>query len=184
MLSKNIFIYGSLIIVGFLCGYFSTQWYFFEIDYKISIVEVVSLIVTAGLGLYIAGIIQHRQSYSRVEKSLLIDELKKIRSDLDIIYSSVNRNVIPLDDTVFKFKLISGNVSTFGDLLNICNSSVKIDINEFHLKINTLKKIVTSVPFRNGCFILNQFEIGNFLNEFRKIIQHIYSLEIKINRLK
>lgn len=171
-----------LLVLGGLIGFFSVQWTLFEFDYKIVLVDLINLIVTASLGYYIATYLQNKQGSSRVEKDLLIEEVKKVKIDLDRINSFVENNQIPFGETVSIFKNISGNISSVIELSKTCK--IKGDCGLLLLQITTkeLKKLVTGSSTANGNFKLTQAHKGYILNLHRKLKGQVFNSIIAINR--
>jgi hypothetical protein len=174
--------YSVTFFFGGIIGFVSVSWKYFDFDSKIGVVDIVNLAVTASLGYYIASSLQKKLGSNRVEKDLLIDEIKKIKIDIDRINAFVENKQVPFDETVNIFKNISGNISSVIELSKTCKIKVDCGLPSLQSKTKEIKKLVTGSNSQNGQFIITNGHRGHILRLHRLVKSQIFESIIAINR--
>lgn len=178
------------LFIGIEIGFFISRHAPFNFEDKINPVDFANLFLTLILAIVLALYIEPSTENSRVEKDLLIDQLKDVKSSAKEIHSlfveNFNQNpLIPQN----KQKMVSGfrNISNQMDLfLNqaeyskskfICNQKDELKNQLFRYKKTLTGNTFNSASFTYSVSSFNRYE-AQYLNFSKKINQLI----IEINR--
>ncbi len=85
------------LVVGCLIGVYICNYRYFTLDPSIELGDLLVLVVTSLLGVYIADNIQKHQSSDRKEKDFIIDEILEIRKEVNCLASHTETGIFPFD---------------------------------------------------------------------------------------
>ena len=173
----------TIFLLGIVFGVSLCNWSYFEFEKTIKITDLVSIIITAGVGLYIAVVIQDQQSTSRSEKDFFIDEVKVCRSYLEQLKSHATSKKFPFDDTKRLFKELNQHIHLIVELLKQSKSCKSVSYGEDSFKrIHRLRDYITKKsPNANREIILNGGEMLHVEAEITKIKKDFYKLILDVN---
>jgi len=134
-----------LIPVAIVCitiGYFSTQYQYFDFDYTINLLDLLSLLATIFIGVSIAKKIQNSIESSRVEKTLIIDAILELKQKLKLIAEKVDNRFFSFADMLKDLRDFSILLAELEQYQQICHGD---NIGqEFQTKYIEIKRIITS----------------------------------------
>ncbi len=191
-------IYSLLIgVSGFVLGYLSTQYEYFEIETKFGAFDALNLIVTIFFGLFIAYIVDKRKSESRVEKDMILSKSSQLELAINKIqFHSNNRIELTTATSIFKecgmllFQMI--------EMTDIARISVsRKDFTEIKETLDELKGMMTNTPKTSeatpipvtenlkvdeGIIVYSYEYLLSIENKIRTFKRLIFESQIKINR--
>ena len=81
-------------IIGWLAGQICEAWVFFELDWSVEVMDIITLITEVGLAIFVAIIIEKSIQDTRIEKDFYIKEIDNVADLLSEIEKSSTRNNI------------------------------------------------------------------------------------------
>lgn len=187
-----IFIIG-LIVIGFIVGYVISkhvQFEIFELEKKINPVELITLIITIFLGIYIPSILTNRLNNKQHIKNTIIrrielvqDSYSSINGDVGQCINKANPNITSKEyhTIVRKFLILSNQIKSLQTLLEQCNSkSLKEDSELLKKGRKKYKDCVTGGAFSVGSRY-NAITIKDENLFFSEIQEHLGLLIFKIH---
>lgn len=143
-LSKSTFwITVGALLIGFALGYASTQFRFFELDYKIAVMEVVSLFTSIAIGIYVATKITSHHSAKRFLVELLVEDLRESKKSISEIRMIVNGSDYTLDRIVPSLSEFSKKIVSL-ELISVESRLLeKNRFQGFHIQIRHLRRLLT-----------------------------------------
>lgn len=156
-----------------LCG--------FNFSSDINLIDYLNLIVTSLLGIYIAFVLQKKQTINRVEQDLIIEEIKGIKLVVRSLHFEGDK--IHFNDTVKAFKSLGISSQELKGLLNEVGHNDLINVvDSIDIQLRTLKRDVTGSKVRNGFLILKSEHATSYILRQRTLLKLLSRLIIKINR--
>jgi hypothetical protein len=169
-------------LFGILVGFLSTRYCFFEFDPEINLVDLLNLIVTVVLAIYVALFLQKKQGQDGAEKEIIISELKELKSENSILYDYVISGNLNINDTVRKFKTISVRLNSIKDLYRVCDISNSNNLAEIKNKLLDNKQLITGSPVVNNMLAITPTHRSSYGQVSWKINKLITEEIISINR--
>lgn len=131
-----------LFALGWVVGLFAENWSWFVFNNEVSLLDVLSLVITTAIGLYVAVVIQNNIENKRVEKDIIFGLLNFVEQYLLELRTEVSKEqAAGSDDIVSKIgacrKYWSKIMTLIHDKYGIDFSSNNINPNEF-IKLNQL----------------------------------------------
>lgn len=167
-------------ICAIFCGYLSTQYYYFDFEYTINLVDLFSLIATIYIGIYIAKKIQNSIESSRTEKDLIIDVIKSSMSKAKLVLEKVEDKSFNFDDIVLDLKLLSILLHDLEDYQQICfGSNNSKEIKRIYLQI---KRLITSTAPVNNIIKLKSSDRTAAKTQLKSLISELFKLLVSVNR--
>ena len=123
--------------------------FFFSIDMS-NWIDLIGIIVNAGLAYWIVRTIQNKLTNKRVLKDHFINEIKDIRIEYKNCLNNLYSNNTHPQRIIPWFKLMNIRVS---DLMALINQKYKIDLKKLEPYQNELRELVT-----NNIDFINQFK--------------------------
>lgn len=192
-LLKNKFFYIFILlslIVGILIGLpFNLQSASFS--FTIELIDIITIIVTIFLAIYITGALERRVQDDRIEKELhiaLIEKLEKSLTEIEDEIKSENIKYKYIVSTVAKFRIKKNNLKksledTFPQSSKILNS----EIDNISILIESLKRLLTESsidPNENKEAIVSDNIVTYSPSRLTSIDKKLNELENKLFRLK
>lgn len=198
-MKKKIYnIIGIAIIFG--CGVTLGKlfnWGYFELTKEISIIDALSLFVTAGLAIYITKILEKEVQESRIEKDLYIAKISEIEMYLrkieesiqekDFLFSKITNQIHSC--RVIKTSLFQCIIESFE------KNKVEFENVERNLSSNlkSLSKLLTETPIiqqmdteiilKKGLVTYSQNRILEIITELNSLNDTLFKLKVNINSL-
>lgn len=165
-----------VIIIFLLVGFFSTQYQYFDFDYEISIIDLISLLTTIFLGIYFANLVES----SRVEKGMVIEVVKLSIEKAKLIFEKVEANNINFTDINRELKDLSMLLGDLEDFQQICeNRNDSILVRPAFLQVK--RYITSTAPISNVINLTPSSQVAakKQIKELRSILLKIL---VKTNR--
>lgn len=80
-----------LFALGWIVGLFAENWSWFKFSNEVSLLDVISLVITTAIGLYVAVVIQNNLESKRVEKEIIYGQLNFVEHYLSELRSEVSK---------------------------------------------------------------------------------------------
>ncbi|WP_298741442.1 hypothetical protein [uncultured Chitinophaga sp.] len=175
--------YLLLVALGTVFGVVACNWAFFAMDSTIEVTDLVILIVTSLIGIYIAKSIQSQISIERSEKDFLISEIKELKSEFKKIKANSTTGYFDFEEAKTMFKEINQIIKHFEDICLISSFSHKIDNRMLRVEFTDLRNLITGIsPVNNQILITFRIksQVEQKLNNINSIL---YRSIIHINKL-
>jgi hypothetical protein len=180
-LNKEQILLFSVFIVGIIFGLIFQPFFNIEVDPKINISDLLSMILTAGVGIYLGITISGRQSSSRFEKEFLITEIKRVNEYIDSINVFKNTEEILVDEAAKGFKEINIRLYNFESILSDAHYCKGIESNTLRQAFKLLRESVLHLAPKNGLIKATQSERLNIINNYTAFRKAVFKLIIAIN---
>lgn len=174
--------YVSIAIISLILGFYTSSYTFFKFDDEINIIDLLTLLISSLLGVYIATTLQKKVSDDKYEKDLLLSEITQAKSDFKNIYNAVLNDQINFNETVYAFKVISSNLSNLNLLFDVCKIKDKRKISDVIRQARLLKQIVTNSSVTNNLIILDSISKNHFFLEYNRLSILLLELIVETNR--
>ena len=143
--SNNIHLLLVFLSGGLLCFIFLNITNI-QFDSKLNLSDILNILITSLIGIYLGVIIQKQHSSTRFEKEYLISEIKKIIEEISCASVFKNFNDIDFSEAKSKFKEINIDLTNFENTIQESsfftthsNSKVRTCFSEFRKSITNLK---------------------------------------------
>lgn len=173
------------------------NWGYFVLSNEISIFDAFSLIVTIGLAIYIAKVIEKGVQDDRIEKDLFLNHLEQIEKPLlaiddildsqDALYSTIVGSFSKSNKEHYKFFKRVNDKSILRDKIRINSYEKQIDDN-----FKSLKPLLTDTPknqtenkdivMENGTIKYSEGRKTEIHNALSEILDALFTIKIIINR--
>jgi hypothetical protein len=140
----------SIFLAGMIFGIIMIHVNGIEIEQKITISDVLSMLVTTIVGVYLATTISKNQSANRYEKDFLISETKKV---LEMMHSEsvfTDTQQFDKDVTAKAFKrlnILLHNLETLFPLSEHCSF---IETSALRSEFKNLRRLMTGIPSKSN----------------------------------
>jgi hypothetical protein len=168
-----------LVILSGIFGYYTSSYKFFDFKYEIDIVNLLTLIVTSFIGIYIASSLQKNIDANKYEKNLVIENIKPITSILKNLIEKIRTTNLKFDETIKAFKDVSFHISEFEELNTSCDLIENKELELIRSEYLEVKTLVTNAKVENEVLVLDKLNVEKRLEVFRK---NIVKLLLKVNR--
>lgn len=171
-MSKKIFSYILLLVVGIIVGVFIQLTYAFPICFnpQIGLIDVLELFVTIFLGIYIARIIEKQIQDKRVEKDILLKRIEQIEfliEEFEKIEIGVPQTYTQITHRISKAREKKNRMIKSIQQKTINNKLIHPQINEIQEKLKndfkTLKLLLTNTPAQISNHPEVKIENGNIV---------------------
>lgn len=179
--------------LGWVVGLFAENWSWFEFSNEVSLLDVISLVITTAIGLYVAVVIQNNLENKRAEKEIIYGQFNFVEQYLTELRTEVSKEQAEgSNDIVAKIggcrKFWSKIVTLIKDKYGIDLSKYNINPNEF-IKLNHL---CTSTPIigvqddsviaQDGKVTYSETRRNEIYSEIDRIRMTIVDLKLLINQ--
>lgn len=174
----------AAVAIGAMVGFLSTKWSFFTISYSFDVSDILSLLVTTVVGLYIAHIVQSKQTASRLEQDLVIEHVKGMQARLKSLAFEQGSSKLLWHEQVAWFGNWFGEIESLTCLVQEIAwlNCVGKETDELFKESLSLKSLATGGEKKSDRFFRDEVDCKNFNASKRKIEQTLYGLVITINR--
>jgi hypothetical protein len=174
---KGVFCVLGGLVAGFLVGHFSRAFLSLDLKKEVSVADIFNFLTAVVIALLLQNIVQKRYSNERIEKDLLIENIKEVilvfKDTRTLFISVYNMKRIPLDDSK----------AIMGLLRNLANSlrSLEVCLKECSIEVETtrleeLKRLYFEYKriLTGGTFPSKPYS-GEIFNEEETIYSELYS---------
>lgn len=196
-LLKNKYFYISAtvcILVGIAIGLpFSIEG--FSFSWKIEIFDIITLIITGVLAIYVANSLERRVQDDRIEKELHIEQInqiEKLLNEIEYITRDENIQYNNIISRISKIRIKKNNVfKAMEECLPEYDSSLKERTDNITQTIELLKRLLTDtsvggnpdVVMKDGILTYSISRISEINNAICGLENELYRLKIILNRL-
>jgi len=171
-----------IIVISGIFGFYTSSYSFFIFKPEIDLLNLLTLITTSTIGVYIASTLQKNIYASQFEKGLIIDSLKSLRKEIKSIDRCLLNNSLGFSETIKTFKEIGNIISEINDY-NTCSNTINpVEIKKLKSQYFTLKSLITGGNRTNNTLSITQQNQRRAISNIKIINKHIINLMIKINR--
>lgn len=171
-----------IIILSGIFGYYTNSYELFKFKYEIDIVNLVTLIITSAIGIYIASSLQKNIDADKFEKALIFDNIRPIANKLKKIAEGINNESLSFQNTKKWFKSISSQLSELESINNMCDIIDCNELDKLRSQYLELKTLLTDSKIQGE---LIELPTEKTILAKKKLIafkNSITSLTIKVNR--
>jgi len=193
----NFFICLFLISFGFILGKIFDFWYF-KIDDMVQISDLLSIAATLFAAYLITTVLDTRKQDKRIEKDLILKKTEDIYQMISKMCDKVINISITYQEASSFPKMVYTSIKVIFNAIN----SLKLDVDNDMLtpiktSIRNVRELLTSTPIvndpilkgsqnpikvENGMITFSQNRVLEILSECEKLKQHIFRLQLEINR--
>jgi hypothetical protein len=181
MLNNKYFIYLCILTSGILLGVFFCDFSYFTFEKTIKISDLVSLVVTSTIGIYIATTVSRVFTKNNSEKEFLINEIKSTLKIINQILDQANERSLPFNKTVSNFKKANESLLLLKNLLKSSHCS-SINIDKISRKLVELRNLTTRISPINGVINLNSSDSSAIKASTLILKTELYKLIFEINK--
>ncbi len=181
MLNSKYFIYFCLLTSGVLLGVFLCNFSYFVFEKTINISDLISLLVTSVIGIYIATTVSRVFTKNNSEKEFLINEVKSILKIVNQVLDQVNDRSLPFNKTVNNFKKTNENLLLIENLIKSSHCKA-ISIDKIIRNLLLLRNNATRISPINGFIILNPADYNLIRANTVLLKSELYKLIFDINK--
>jgi hypothetical protein len=172
----------GFISIGFIGGVVMSNWVYFEVDNKLNLFDLLDVIITSILGIYIAKTIQEQHSNSRNEKDFFISETKELKSYIDRLHQFAKSNSFPFEEVKSLFKDINQTSRLVNDLLSESKNCNGVSFDVFLTGMREIRNYITSKsPNEINIIALSKTEIMWVERNLFKMKKDLYKVLLTIN---
>lgn len=165
-----------IVVISLITGYLTTQGYFYDFDYTINLIDLLSLIATIYVGIFIAKKIEN----SRVEKDLVIELIKSTIQQSKIISEQVETNIMNFNTIKSELKKLSILLSDLEEYQKICN--LESDSENLKIMFLNLKRLITVNSPEVGFITLSLGSHQTAKKEIKTLITTLLKCLVETNR--
>ncbi len=180
-------------VLGWVIGLFVENWSWFVFSNEVSLIDVIALVITTTIGIYVADVIQGNLDSKRVEKDIIFGQFNYVEQYLSELRSEVAKH--ETDGTVDVMAKIGGCRKFWSKIVNMIQEKYEIDLQKERINPNefiTLNQLCTTTPIvgseddsvlaRNGIVTYNDTRKNEIFTEIDRIRMIIIDLKLLINQ--
>ena len=179
---NNVFICLTCLVVGALAGVFFCNYTFFQFESKINLFDLISLLITSTLGLYVAIVVGGAFNRKSGEKGLLIEEIKKSITQIDKITELIEGRTYPLLQMNSEVKKLNEHLYLIDNLINASHCS-KMPKHTIRQILTKLRNGVARAPISNNIVQLSIVEYTALKGLAIKLKQMYFELIFSVNKV-
>lgn len=179
--------------IGWVVGLFAENWSWFEFSNEVSLLDVISLVITTAIGLYVAVVIQNNLENKRAEKEIIYGQFNFVEQYLSELRSEISKEQTEgSNDIVAK---IGGCRKFWSKIVTLIKEKYGIDLSKYNINPNEfirLNQLCTSTPIigaqdnsviaQNGKVIYSETRRNEIYSEIDRIRMTIVDLKLLINQ--
>ena len=179
--------------LGWVVGLFAENWSWFEFSNEVSLLDVISLVITTAIGLYVAVVIQNNLENKRAEKEIIYGQFNFVEQYLSELRSEVSKEQAEgSNDIVAK---IGGCRKFWSKIVTLIKEKYGIDLSKYNINPNEfikLNQLCTSTPIigaqdnsviaQDGKVSYSETRRNEIYSEIDRIRMTIVDLKLLINQ--
>lgn len=179
--------------LGWVVGLFAENWSWFEFSNEVSLLDVISLVITTAIGLYVAVVIQNNLENKRAEKEIIYGQFNFVEQYLTELRSEVSKEQTEgSNDIVAK---IGGCRKFWSKIVSLIKEKYGIDLSKYNINPNEfikLNQLCTSTPIigvqddsviaQDGKVSYSETRRNEIYSEIDRIRMTIVDLKLLINQ--
>ena len=182
-----------LFALGWVVGLFAENWSWFVFSNEVSLLDVISLVITTAIGLYVAVVIQNNLENKRAEKEIIYGQFNFVEQYLSELRLEVSKEQSEgLNDIVAK---IGGCRKFWSKIVTLIKGKYGINLSKYNINPNEfikLNQLCTSTPIigvqdnsvlaQDGKVSYSEFRKNEIYSEIDRIRMTIVDLKLLINQ--
>lgn len=179
--------------LGWVVGLFAENWSWFEFSNEVSLLDVISLVITTAIGLYVAVVIQNNLENKRAEKEIIYGQFNFVEQYLTELRTEVSKEQAEgSNDIVAK---IGGCRKFWSKIVTLIKDKYGIDLSKYNINPNEfikLNQLCTSTPIigvqddsviaQDGKVTYSETRRNEIYSEIDRIRMTIVDLKLLINQ--
>ena len=179
--------------LGWVVGLFAENWSWFVFSNEVSLLDVISLVITTAIGLYVAVVIQNNLESKRAEKEIIYGQFNFVEQYLAELRSEVSKEQAEgSNDIVAK---IGGCRKFWSKIVTLIKEKYGIDLSKYNINPNEfikLNQLCTSTPIigvqdnsvlaQDGMVSYSETRKNEIYSEIDRIRMTIVDLKLLINQ--
>ena len=179
--------------LGWVVGLFAENWSWFEFSNEVSLLDVISLVITTAIGLYVAVVIQNNLENKRAEKEIIYGQFNFVEQYLSELRTEVSKEQAEgSNDIVAK---IGGCRKFWSKIVTLIKEKYGIDLSKYNINPNEfikLNQLCTSTPIigvqddsvlaQDGKVSYSETRRNEIYSEIDRIRMTIVDLKLLINQ--
>ena len=179
--------------LGWVVGLFAENWSWFEFSNEVSLLDVISLVITTAIGLYVAVVIQNNIENKRAEKEIIYGQFNFVEQYLsELRYEVSKEHAESSNDIVAK---IGGCRKFWSKIVTLIKDKYGIDLSKYNINPNEfikLNQLCTSTPIigdkdnsviaQDGKVTYSETRRNEIYSEIDRIRMTIVDLKLLINQ--
>ena len=179
--------------LGWVVGLFAENWSWFVFSNEVSLLDVISLVITTAIGLYVAVVIQNNLESKRAEKEIIYGQFNFVEQYLAELRSEVSKEQAEgSNDIVAK---IGGCRKFWSKIVTLIKEKYGIDLSKYNINPNEfikLNQLCTSTPIigvqdnsvlaQDGKVSYSETRKNEIYSEIDRIRMTIVDLKLLINQ--
>lgn len=179
--------------LGWAAGLFAENWSWFVISNEVSLLDVLSLVITTVIGLYVAVVIQNNLESKRFEKEIIFGQFNFVEQYLSELRTEVLK--VQSEGTVDIVAKIGGCRKFWNKIVIVIKEKYGIDLSKYNITPNEfikLNQLCTSTPIigdqddsviaKNGKVTYSDTRKNEIFSEIDRIRMIIVDLKLLINQ--
>lgn len=162
------------ILSGVFVGVLLCNYTFFEFDKKINLVELLNVLITAFVALFLTIYIQDRQSKEQKEKEFIISEINELLSFVQEIKEYSKSNIYPFEEIKSTFKDFNIQHQFIAEIIS---NSANEEIGAISAQIKSLRRLITKESPIAGNISMDTISKKNLVDK------KLYSLKLGVFNL-
>lgn len=192
----SILIYIVILAIGFLIGKTSTFQHYFEIENKINIIDVFSVLATLAAAYWIAKVLDKEKEDFRESKNLILRRSSEINDSVVEFVNLCRNTSFPLNDITATIKRISLSLTSIQEILKTEGLTTDdVLLNKIRNLLRDLSVLLTFTPYQqpvnaivpitinNGIITITPFRLNEVEIKFEEIKNNLLRYELFINKL-
>lgn len=161
-----------------------------KFDSTVNLFDAISLIITIMIAFYLGRIIDKRNTNERIEKDIVINNIKLILDDIKELTKSINNKSLEYSEAAHYTKKIRSNLLYIKKITDMLNYEMNNNYSNIQNEISELRNLLTDTPILNSdkpiledhnMDIMVKNNILHYNNQHRlRIIDKIEKLELCI----
>jgi len=181
-LNKEQLLLFAVFTAGIIFGIILIPFFNIEVDSKVNLSDILSMLLTAVIGIYLSITIGGRQSSSRFEKEFLISEVKRITEYIDAANLFKNTVNIPAEDAAKGFKELNIRIFNFESILSDADYCQGLEATELRNAFKNLRVSILHLTSRKGLITPTSTERTDIVNKYSLFRKEVFKIITEINR--
>lgn len=193
--NKHFYIYSCIILLlGIAIGIpFNIDGFSFNL--KIELFDIISLIASIFLAIYVVSALERRVQDDRIEKELHIEQINQVEhilNELENLLLCENVTYNNINSRISKIRIKKNNIfRAFNECLSKESHSLIDTTNKISQRIDTLKRLLTDtsvnkrndVVMKGGVIKYSNKRVSDINNAICGLENDLYRLKITLNRI-
>lgn len=170
------------ITIGSILGVFFSNYEYFKLVEELNLGDILGLIITSLVGLYIADTIQKNHTSHTKEKEFIIDEIKQIREHLAFLKKGSDSGSFPFNETISTLKDLNTKLLYIKQLFEMSPLCKKMDLKKIHAEFRTVRNLISGISPNSGLITIEPRIKSNIERRLNAINKLVFTLILEVNK--